>query len=56
MFFTRDGVFIYIIQNLYKKKDEKKISVIPLTYRVEITKDSIDDVIDIKGVAENESA
>lgn len=55
VFFTRDGVFIYVIQNLYKKKDEKKISVIPLTYRVEITKDSIDDVIDIKGVAENES-
>lgn len=48
VFFTRSGVFIYTIQNPYQKKNDKKISVIPLTYRIEVDKKSIDEVIDIK--------
>lgn len=47
VFFTRNGVFIYTIQNPYQKKMNKQISVIPLTYRIEVDKDSIDEVIDI---------
>lgn len=48
VFFTRSGVFIYTIQNPYQKKTDKLISVIPLTYRIEVDKNSIDEVIDIK--------
>ena len=48
VFFTRTGVFIYVIQNPFKKNENNKLSVIPLTYRIEITKESIDDIIDIK--------
>ncbi|MGN0739810.1 MAG: protein NO VEIN domain-containing protein [Treponema sp.] len=48
VFFTRNGAFIYTMQNPYQKKMDKQISVIPLTYRIEIDKNSIDDVIDIK--------
>ena len=47
VFFTRNGVFIYTIQNPYQKKTNKQISVIPLTYRIEIDKDSIDEIINI---------
>lgn len=47
VFFTRNGVFIYVIQNPFQKKADKKISVVPLTYRIEIDKNSVDEIIDI---------
>ncbi|MBR0496444.1 MAG: DUF3883 domain-containing protein [Treponema sp.] len=48
VFFTRTGVFIYTMQNPCQKNEDDKLSVIPLTYRIEISKKSVDDVIDIK--------
>lgn len=48
VFFTRNGVFIYIIQNPFQKKIDKRISIVPLTYRIEIDKNSIDEGIFIK--------
>lgn len=48
VFFTRSGVFIYTIQNPYKKNEDGRLPVTPLAYRLEIAKDSVDEIIDIK--------
>lgn len=48
VFFTRNGVFMYTVNDLFKKKQDGKLDIIPLTYRVELNKDSIDKVYDIK--------
>lgn len=45
VYFTRDGILIYIINNPYSKKQNKKIEIVPLTYRVDFGKSSIDAVI-----------
>ena len=48
VFFTRTGVFMYTVNDLFTKKKDGKLDIIPLTYRVELNKESIDQVYDIK--------
>lgn len=48
VFFTRTGVFMYTVNDLFTKKRDGKLDIIPLTYRVELNKESIDQVYDIK--------
>lgn len=48
VFFTRTGVFMYTVNDLFSKKRDGKLDIIPLTYRVELNKNSIDQVYDIK--------
>jgi len=45
VYFTKDGIKMFILDNIYKKEQENKITVIPVNYRCEFSNDSIDDVV-----------
>lgn len=43
LYFTKDGVTMFMLNNIAQKKDDDKISVIPMTYRLDFSSDSVDD-------------
>ena len=45
VYFSRDGVTIFVIVNPYQKSRDGEIQVVPMTYRVDFTNKSIDAVI-----------
>lgn len=46
VYFTRDGVTVYVMNNLRKKYEDGKIEITPLTYRVDFSSLSVDTVLD----------
>lgn len=45
VYFVRGGVVMYIIKDLYKKRENGIIEVVPMTYRVDFQNSAIDNVI-----------
>jgi hypothetical protein len=52
VYFIRDEILLYVIDNIHQKSVDKKIDVVPLTYRVDFGKAAIDKVVS-EGVKSN---
>lgn len=50
VYFARDGVVAYIINNVYKKEQEGVVSVVPTMYRVDFSNTAIDAIIERENV------
>ena len=48
VFFTRDGVSIFVINDVADKIKDGRIQATPMTYRVDYSNDSVDSVIPLK--------
>lgn len=46
VYFTRDGVTVFVMNNLRKKYEDGKVEITPLTYRVDFSSISVDTVLD----------
>lgn len=46
VYFVRDGVVAYIMNNIYKKEQDGIVSVVPMMYRVDFTNSAIDAVME----------
>lgn len=42
VYFVRDGVVVFVINNIYKKEADGKVQVIPMMYRVDFSSSAID--------------
>ncbi len=51
VFFTRDGVFIFVIDDVAKKITDGRIQATPKSYRIDYSSDSVDSKIQIGGDA-----
>lgn len=47
VYFTRDGIYVFVLNNVDKKLSEKKIVAVPTTYRVDFSQDSVDSSFQI---------
>ena len=45
VYFVRGGVVMYVIKDLYKKKESGIVEIIPMTYRVDFQNSAVDNVI-----------
>ncbi len=45
VYFARNGIVVYVINNIYKKEKDGILSVVPMMYRVDFTSDAIDAVV-----------
>ena len=45
VYFTHEGIFMFILTNVAKKVGEGKMSIVPMTYRVDFSNSSVDAVI-----------
>ncbi len=45
VYFVRGRILMYIINNIHQKQVEKKIDVIPMSYRIDFGKEAVDQVI-----------
>lgn len=45
VYFVRGKILMYIINNIFQKQVDKKIDVIPMSYRIDFGKDAVDQVI-----------
>lgn len=45
VYFIRGGIVMYIIKNLYEKKENGIVEIIPITYRVDFQNSAVDKVI-----------
>ena len=52
VYFTRQGVSFFVIENIPQKVSENKLEIVPLTYRVDFNGKSLDAVISEKSVQE----
>lgn len=46
VYFVRDGVVAYIMNNIYKKEQDGIVSVVPMMYRVDFSSNAIDAVME----------
>ena len=46
VYFTRDGVTVFVINNLWRKCEDNKVQITPLTYRVDFSNIAVDSVLD----------
>lgn len=46
VYFTRDGVTVFVMNNIKKKYEDGKIEITPLTYRVDFSNAAVDSVLD----------
>lgn len=46
VYFTRDGVTVFVINNLWRKCEDNKVEITPLTYRVDFSSIAVDSVLD----------
>lgn len=53
VFFTRDGVSIYVIKDVADKIRDGKIQATPMTYRFDYSADSVNSIIPLKGEVVN---
>jgi hypothetical protein len=52
VYFTRQGVSFFVIENIPQKVSENKLEIVPLKYRVDFNGKSLDAVISEKSVQE----
>lgn len=51
VYFTRDGVFLFVLNNPYQKFIDKKMTATPMTYRVDFASNAVDSVVEnLEGV------
>ncbi len=48
VYFTRDGVIVFVLNNIKKKYENGKIEITPLTYRVDFSSIAVDSVLDTR--------
>lgn len=46
VYFTRDGVTVFVMNNIKKKYEDGKVEITPLTYRVDFSSKAVDSVLD----------
>ncbi len=46
VYFTRDGVAVFVMNNIKKKYEDGKVEITPLTYRVDFSSKAVDSVLD----------
>ncbi len=49
VFFTRDGVSIFVIENIAEKIKDGRIQATPMTYRVDYSSSAVNSLIPLKG-------
>ena len=49
VFFTRDGVFVFVIENVAEKIKDGRIQATPMTYRVDYSSTAVKGLIPLKG-------
>lgn len=49
VFFTRDGVSVFVIENVAEKIKDGRIQATPMTYRVDYSSNSVNSMIPLKG-------
>jgi hypothetical protein len=45
VYFTRDGIFMFVIANVAEKLNDGRMTAVPMTYRVDFSNSSVDRVI-----------
>lgn len=45
VYFTRDGIFMFVIANVAEKLNDGRMTAVPMTYRVDFSNSSVDSVI-----------
>lgn len=45
VYFTRDGIFMFVIANVAEKLSDGRMTAVPMTYRVDFSNSSVDSVI-----------
>ena len=45
VYFVRGRILMYVINNIHQKQVDKKIDIVPLTYRIDFGKDAIDQIV-----------
>ena len=45
VYFTRDGIYMFVITNVAEKLDDGRMTAVPMTYRVDFSSSSVDSVI-----------
>lgn len=53
VFFTRDGVTVFVIEDVADKIKDGRIQATPMTYRIDYSSDSVNRLIPLKSEAEN---
>ncbi len=53
VFFTREGIYIFVIDNVAKKIKDGRIQATPMTYRIDYSSNSVNSLIPIKGDSDN---
>lgn len=48
VYFTRNGVFVFVINNVAQKFSDGKMAIVPMTYRVDFSNSSVDKDFEIK--------
>ena len=48
VYFTKDGIKMFLLENVAEKLDDGRITATPMTYRMDFTNTSIDKVIELK--------
>lgn len=43
--FCQGRILMYVINNIHQKQVDKKVDIVPLTYRIDFGKDAIDRVV-----------
>ena len=46
VYFVRGRIIMYVINNIHQKQIDKKIDIVPLTYRIDFGKEAIDFVVE----------
>lgn len=52
VFFTRDGISIFVIDDVAKKIDDGTIHITPITYRIDYSNTGVNELIPLKGESE----
>lgn len=47
---VRDGVVVFILNNIHKKNEDGIISMVPTVYRLDFSKSAIDNHIEVRNV------
>lgn len=50
VYFVRDGVVVFMLNNIHKKSEDGIISIVPTLYRLDFSKNAIDNHIEVKNV------
>jgi hypothetical protein len=45
VYFVRGRILMYVINNIYQKQLDKKIAIVPLTYRIDFGKGAVDQIV-----------